>query len=151
MPITNLVIILFVLAMIYMGTVQGLFSSFLHLMVVIAAGALAFAVWEPLTLGLLMKHILEPPPPVMSRAPNLDPRLGPLVDRMLASRPMVWLGEISYEVFLLHVLVMAVVLGEVLRWPLFTGSMAGLFAATLAVTLPLAWLLRRLTARVYLA
>jgi hypothetical protein len=57
MPITNLVIILFVLAMIYMGTVQGLFSSFLHLMVVIAAGALAFAVWEPLTLGLLMKHI----------------------------------------------------------------------------------------------
>ena len=34
---------------------------------------------------------------------------------------------------------------------MFTGSMAGLFAATLAVTLPLAWLLRRLTARVYLA
>lgn len=57
MPITNIVIILFILAMIYMGTVQGLFSSFLHLMVVIAAGALALAVWEPLTLGLLMKHI----------------------------------------------------------------------------------------------
>lgn len=57
MPITNIVIILFILAMIYMGTVQGLFSSFLHLMVVIAAGALAFAVWEPLTLSLLMKYI----------------------------------------------------------------------------------------------
>lgn len=57
MPITNLVIVLFILAMIYMGTVQGLFSSFLHLMVVIAAGALAFAVWEPLTLSLLMKYI----------------------------------------------------------------------------------------------
>ncbi len=57
MPITNLVIILFILAMIYMGTVQGLFSSFLHLMVVIVAGAMAFSVWEPLTLGLLMKHI----------------------------------------------------------------------------------------------
>ncbi|MCA9556645.1 MAG: serine/threonine protein kinase, partial [Myxococcales bacterium] len=37
--------------------------------------------------GLLMKHILEPPPLVMSRAPNLDPRLGPLVDRMLAKAP----------------------------------------------------------------
>ena len=45
---------------------------------------------------------------------------------------------------------MAVVLGEVLRWPLFTGSLAGLFVTTLAVTVPLAWLLRRLTARVYL-
>lgn len=57
MPITNIVIILFILAMIYMGTVQGLFSSFLHLMVVIAAGTLAFAVWEPLTLSLLLKYV----------------------------------------------------------------------------------------------
>ena len=30
--------------------------------------------------------------------------------RMLSSRPMVWLGEISYEIFLLHVVVMAVVM-----------------------------------------
>lgn len=57
MPITNIVIILFILAMVYMGTVQGLFSSFLHLMVVIAAGTLAFAVWEPLTLSLLLKYV----------------------------------------------------------------------------------------------
>ena len=57
MPITNIVIILFILAMIYMGTVQGLFSSFLHLMVVIAAGTLAFALWEPLTVGLLIKYV----------------------------------------------------------------------------------------------
>jgi hypothetical protein len=57
MPITNIVIVLFILAMIYMGTVQGLFSSFLHLMVVIAAGTLAFALWEPLTLGLLIKYV----------------------------------------------------------------------------------------------
>ena len=68
-----------------------------------------------------------------------------LVDRVLGSRPMVWLGEISYEIFLLHVLVMAVVLGEVLRWPLFTGSLTGLFVVTLALTVPLAWGLRRLT------
>jgi len=57
MPIANIVIILFVLAMIYMGTVQGLFSSFLHLIVVVAAGTLAFALWEPLTLSLLIKFM----------------------------------------------------------------------------------------------
>ena len=48
-------------------------------------------------------------------------------ERMLGSRPMVWLGEISYEIFLLHVVVMAVTMSLVLRWPLFTGSMAGLY------------------------
>jgi peptidoglycan/LPS O-acetylase OafA/YrhL len=57
----------------------------------------------------------------------------------------VWLGEISYEIFLLHVLVMAVVLGAVLGWPLFTGSLPILFLLTLGVTIPLAWLLHRVT------
>ncbi len=65
--------------------------------------------------------------------------------RMLASRPMVWLGEISYEIFLVHVVVMALTMNLVLRWPLFTGSMPGLIAATLAVTVPVAWLLHRVT------
>ena len=112
------------------------------------AGAVAMGpvrVWEPLIKTVLYAAVAA----LAVAAAGLDDR--GLADRVLASRPMVWLGEISYEIFLLHVLVMAVVLGEVLRWPLFTGSMAGLFAATLAVTLPLAWLLRRLTARVYLA
>ena len=112
------------------------------------AGAVAMGpvrVWEPLIKTVLYAAVAA----LAVAAAGLDDR--GLADRVLASRPMVWLGEISYEIFLLHVLVMAVVLGEVLRWPLFTGSMAGLFAATLAVTLPLAWLLRKLTARVYLA
>ncbi|HUO41245.1 MAG TPA: acyltransferase, partial [Mycobacterium sp.] len=43
--------------------------------------------------------------------------------RLLASRPLVWLGELSYEIFLIHVIVMAIVTGSVLRWPVFTGSM----------------------------
>lgn len=65
--------------------------------------------------------------------------------RILGSRPMVWLGDISYEVFLLHAVVMAVVMNVVLRWPLFTGSYAGLFAITLAVTIPPALALHRFT------
>jgi peptidoglycan/LPS O-acetylase OafA/YrhL len=58
---------------------------------------------------------------------------------------MVWLGEISYEIFLLHVVVMAVLMNLVLRWSLFTGSLAGLYVTTLAVTIPWAWALHRVT------
>ncbi len=65
--------------------------------------------------------------------------------RTLSSRPMVWLGEISYEIFLLHVVVMALTMNLLLQWPLFTGSMTGLYTTTLAVTIPLAWALHRFT------
>lgn len=68
-----------------------------------------------------------------------------ILRRLLGSRPAVWLGEISYEIFLLHVVIMALVMELVLQWPLFTGSMPGLIAATLAGTIPAAWLLHRLT------
>ena len=51
------------------------------------------------------------------------------------------------ELFLLHAVVMAVTMNLVLRWPLFTGSLAGLYVATLAVTIPLAWALHRVTGR----
>jgi peptidoglycan/LPS O-acetylase OafA/YrhL len=65
--------------------------------------------------------------------------------RLLSSRPMVWLGEISYEIFLLHVVVMALAMNLVLQWPLFTGSLPGLYLTTLAITIPLAMVLRLLT------
>jgi peptidoglycan/LPS O-acetylase OafA/YrhL len=65
--------------------------------------------------------------------------------RLLSSRPMVWLGEISYEIFLIHVLAMAIATDSVLRWPVFTGSVAGLFVVTLVITVPLAWVLHRVT------
>jgi peptidoglycan/LPS O-acetylase OafA/YrhL len=65
--------------------------------------------------------------------------------RLLGSRPLVWLGEISYEIFLLHVVVMALMMNRVLGWPLFTGSLPWLYLATLAVTVPLAMSLRMLT------
>jgi peptidoglycan/LPS O-acetylase OafA/YrhL len=65
--------------------------------------------------------------------------------RLLSSRPVVWLGEISYEIFLLHVITMEVAMASVLHWPAFTGSMPVLFVTTLAITVPLAWLLHRWT------
>ncbi|HEU4360786.1 MAG TPA: acyltransferase [Mycobacterium sp.] len=65
--------------------------------------------------------------------------------RLLASRPMVWLGEISYEIFLIHLVLMEVVMVEVVRAPVYTGSTPYLFVATLAVTIPPAWLLHRCT------
>lgn len=65
--------------------------------------------------------------------------------RLLGSRPMVWLGEISYEIFLLHVIVMEIALVTVLGWPVYTGSVLVLFVVTLAMTIPAAWLLHRVT------
>ena len=35
--------------------------------------------------------------------------------RLLASRPMVFLGEISYEIFLIHLLTMDIVMVEILH------------------------------------
>jgi peptidoglycan/LPS O-acetylase OafA/YrhL len=65
--------------------------------------------------------------------------------RLMASRPMVFLGEISYEIFLIHLVTMELVMVEILRFPIYTGSMFWLFAVTLGVTVPLAWLLHRVT------
>lgn len=64
-------------------------------------------------------------------------------ERVLKAAPVVWLGEISYEVFLLHVIAMEIVMASVLRWPVFTGSWPVVFVVTLAMTIPAAWLLHR--------
>ena len=65
--------------------------------------------------------------------------------KFLASRPMVFLGEISYEIFLIHLLTMELVMVEIVHYPIYTGSMGIVFVATLVVTVPLAWLLHRFT------
>lgn len=65
--------------------------------------------------------------------------------RLMASRPMVFLGEISYEIFLIHLITMELVMVEILRYPIYTGSVWLLFLGTLVVTVPLAWLLHRCT------
>ncbi|PIB74906.1 acyltransferase [Mycolicibacterium brumae] len=66
--------------------------------------------------------------------------------RFLSTRPMVFLGEISYEIFLLHIVVMVATMEYVLGWPGFTGSALGLWSLTLLLTIPLAWALNWLTA-----
>ncbi|OBB64374.1 acyltransferase family protein [Mycolicibacterium monacense] len=68
-----------------------------------------------------------------------------LYAKVLASRPMVFLGEISYEIFLIHLVTMEVVMVEILRYPIYTGSMLWLFVGTMVVTVPLAWVLHRFT------
>lgn len=65
--------------------------------------------------------------------------------KLLASRPMVFLGEISYEIFLIHLITMELVMVEILRYPIYTGSVVMLFLVTFVVTVPLAWLLHRFT------
>ncbi|MCV7223570.1 acyltransferase family protein [Mycolicibacterium elephantis] len=68
-----------------------------------------------------------------------------LYSRFLASRPMVFLGEISYEIFLIHLITMELVMVEIVRYPIYTGSVFWLFVITFVVTVPLAWLLHRFT------
>ncbi|CDO90025.1 acyltransferase [Mycobacterium triplex] len=65
--------------------------------------------------------------------------------QLLASRPMVWLGEISYEIFLIHLVTMEFAMVYIVRAHVYTGPMLYLFVATLAVTIPPAWLLHRFT------
>lgn len=65
--------------------------------------------------------------------------------RCMASRPMVFLGEISYEIFLVHLVLMEVVMVEILRSPVYTGSMWWLFFWTMVVSVPVAWVLHRVT------
>ena len=65
--------------------------------------------------------------------------------RLMASRPMVFLGEISYEIFLIHLVTMELVMVESCASPIYTGSMRWLFVVTMVVTVPLAWLLHRFT------
>ncbi|BBZ42936.1 acyltransferase family protein [Mycobacterium parmense] len=65
--------------------------------------------------------------------------------QLLATRPMVWLGEISYEIFLIHLITMEFAMVYVVRAHVYTGSMLYLFVATMVLTIPLAWLLHRFT------
>jgi peptidoglycan/LPS O-acetylase OafA/YrhL len=68
-----------------------------------------------------------------------------LYAKFLSSRPMVFLGEISYEIFLIHLLTMELVMVEIVHYPIYTGSIVLVFTVTFVVTVPVAWLLHRFT------
>ena len=57
--IINVVVILFIAIAAYWFSNQGMFAALLHLLVSLVAGALAFAVWEPLATGLLLNQMPE--------------------------------------------------------------------------------------------
>ena len=65
--------------------------------------------------------------------------------RIWASRPVRWFGEISYEFFCVHVLVLEFVMSLLGYQVLATGSMWLTFLVTTALATPLAWLLHRVT------
>jgi peptidoglycan/LPS O-acetylase OafA/YrhL len=98
-------------------------------------------VWQP-----VLKHVFYAVIAILVVAPPALRSTG-WFTRLLSSRPVVWFGEISYEVFLLHVIAMWVAMSFVLGWQPFTGSMTVLMVVSLAITIPLAWLLHRATRR----
>lgn len=49
----NILVLVFVLGVTYAWMVRGMFNSMLHMICVIASGAIAFSVWEPLALMLI--------------------------------------------------------------------------------------------------
>ncbi len=57
--ILNVVVVAFVVLLVIWFSTQGLFSALLHLVAVLVAGSLALAVWEPLTVGLLIDRMPE--------------------------------------------------------------------------------------------
>ncbi len=55
----NLIVLLFVVGVAYFYSTQGLFSALLHLVLLIVAGALGLAAWEPLAVNLLIERMPE--------------------------------------------------------------------------------------------
>jgi len=66
--------------------------------------------------------------------------------RPLSCRPAVWLGEISYELFLVHVMVLELVM-SLLGYRLFSGSTWMAFLVTVVISVPIAWALHQITYR----
>jgi peptidoglycan/LPS O-acetylase OafA/YrhL len=65
------------------------------------------------------------------------PELGGSIRRGLATRIPVWLGDVSYGIFCLHLIALETVL-DVLDVPIFTGRFEEVFALTLGVTVVMA-------------
>ncbi len=55
--VINLLVMAFILFMAYWWGRQGLFSAFLHFIITVACGAIALALWEPISQGILLMRI----------------------------------------------------------------------------------------------
>ncbi|GAA3534755.1 acyltransferase [Aeromicrobium panaciterrae] len=73
--------------------------------------------------------------PLVTDRPNL-------MQRALSWSPMQWLGTISYELFLVHVMLLELAM-HLLGFETFTGSMLLGFIVTMAISVPAAWALYR--------
>ncbi|HSI93103.1 MAG TPA: acyltransferase [Jiangellaceae bacterium] len=82
-------------------------------------------------LGIVATLIILPP--ALNQAPEN------VITRVLSSSPVQWLGTISYGVFLYHLVALRLVV-QALEIPAFTGRFWTLTLATLALTIPAAWL-----------
>jgi peptidoglycan/LPS O-acetylase OafA/YrhL len=65
------------------------------------------------------------------------------IQRALELPVMQWLGKISYELFLVHVMLVELAM-NILDYQTFTGSMFLAFSMTMALSIPAAWLLYRI-------
>lgn len=66
-----------------------------------------------------------------------------IVQRALSTSVMQWLGTISYELFLVHILLLQLTM-HLLGYETFTGSILLAFVVTLVLSIPAAWGLYRL-------
>ncbi|MFC7755522.1 acyltransferase family protein [Tsukamurella soli] len=66
-----------------------------------------------------------------------------VASRLLAVRPMVWLGDISYEYYMIHVMALDIVVRNIFHWHLFSGNTVAIVVVTSAITVPLSWALHR--------
>jgi peptidoglycan/LPS O-acetylase OafA/YrhL len=66
-----------------------------------------------------------------------------LLRRLCGWAPLVWLGVISYEIFLVHLVVIEFVM-DMLGYASFQGSAVGVFVVTTVFSIPVAWALHRL-------
>ena len=57
--ILNIIVLIFIGSMIWMWAQQGLFSSFIQMILTIIAGCVAFMLWEPVVYGMLLNTLTE--------------------------------------------------------------------------------------------
>lgn len=120
-------------------------------MSVVAIGFLAIAstpiagvasLYQESTGTAIARNVLYASAAVLLLAPLVAERTN-LLQRALSTPFMQWLGKISYELFLVHVMLLELAM-NILGYETFTGSILFAFTTTMLLSVPAAWLLYRL-------